>query len=533
MIVTHAHDVRSLPVKTRACIGPARRATFGLLALAAAGASAQGNDGASGSGGRAFYLVPTLTVSATATDNVDLTATDKQADLIAQISPGIQLGGQSGRTRGFLNYALTASLYAKAKESSTFYNALNAQLNSEVVQDWLFVDASASISQQIISPFGTQSPDPSLNNPNRTEVSTVNVAPYASGQIAGQVNYLARAFYTYTNSGTSQASNSSAWGALLAFDSTTRWSKLAWGLDLTYREVNFSEGRSEFDQLNVLSLTYALTPEFKVSLRGNTERSNLVSLDTETTSGWGAGLRWNPSPRTNLFLEYDQRVFGSSHVYSFDYRSPRTVWAISSRQGLSTGQTNGRGQFTAGQGSPGTAFDLLFAQFASVQPDPVLRAQLVNNFLRANGIDPNASLNTGYLPNQVTEELRNEASVAWLGQRSTVIFNVYQTKANNLGPLSNPGNDFANGNQIEWRGFGLNFSHRLTPRATLTAGLAQQQTSESQGSQETTLRTGNLMWSNQIAERATLSVSARRTIFSSTTAPYNESALLASLSMQF
>lgn len=518
---------------TRSCVKAAGRSICGLIAFAAAAALAQGNDDATGSGGRPYYLVPTLSAGFTATDNVNLTATDKQADLIAQISPGIQMGGQSGRVKGFLNYALTASFYAKERDQSTFYNALNAQLNAEAVQDWLFIDASASISQQYISPFGTQSPDPSLNNPNRTEVSTVNVTPYVTGQIAGQVNYTGRAFYTYTNSGTSQASDSSAWGAALGFDSTTRWSKLSWGLDFTYREVDFNEGRSEFDQFNVLSLTYAVTPEFKVSLRGNTERSNLVSFDTQTSSGWGAGLRWNPSPRTNLFIEYDQRIFGSSHVYSFDYRTPRTVWAISSRQGLSTGQTNGGGRFTAGQGSPGTAFDLLFAQFASVQPDPVLRAQLVNNFLRANGIDPNASLNTGYLPNQVTEELRNEASVAWLGQRSTVILNVYQTKVNNLGPLSNPGNDFANGNQIDWLGFGLNFSHQLTPRATLTASLAQQQTTESQGSQETTLRTGTLMWTNRIAERATLSLSARYTDFSSTTSPYNESALLATLSMQF
>ena len=38
---------------------------------------------------------------------------------------------------------------------------------------------------------------------------------------------------------------------------TQRWSRLSWGLDFTYREASFSNRRSEFDQLNVLSLNYA------------------------------------------------------------------------------------------------------------------------------------------------------------------------------------------------------------------------------------------------------------------------------------
>jgi uncharacterized protein (PEP-CTERM system associated) len=211
-----------------------------------------------------------------------------------------------------------------------------------------------------------------------------------------------RAFYTYTDSGTSQASNSQVWGGILSFDSTTRWSKLSWGLDMSYREASFSNGRrDEFDQFNVFSLNYAVTPYLRVSARANTETSNLASIENQTTSGWGWGLRWNPSPRTNLVLQQDQRFFGSSHLYSFDYRTPRTVWAISSTQGLSTGQFNGS------RGFAGSAFDLLFAAFATIEPDPVARAQLVNSFMEANGIDPNANLNTGSLPSQVTKERRN------------------------------------------------------------------------------------------------------------------------------
>jgi uncharacterized protein (PEP-CTERM system associated) len=539
-----------LSMKTRFRASAASRPLCGLLALVAAGAAAQGmgsdlgigygpggfldsgsgrgggGASSSGSGGRAFYMVPTFSSTATLTNNVNLSATDKQSDLILGISPGIQIGGQTGRIRGFLDYSLTGSFYA-SDQSTTFRNSLNASVNAEAVPNWLFIDASARISQQGILPFGTQSIDPSLNNSNSTQVTTVNVAPYVQGQIAGQVNYQGRAFYTYTDSGTSQASNSATWGAALGFDSTTRWSQLSWGLDFTYREATFSDSRTEFDQLNIVSLNYAVTPELRVSVRGNSETTNLFSFESETTTGWGGGLRWAPSPRTNLFIEYDQRAFGNSHLYSFDYRTPRTVWAISNRQGLSNGQ------FNSGRGNASSPFDLLFAQFATVEPDPVARAQLVNNFLLANGIDPNASLNTGYLPSQVVLERRREASVAWLGMRSTMIFNVFQTQTQALQPeLLNPDAELSGGNVITWLGGGANWSHRLTPTATLSLSGSGRRTSESIGVQETTVWSGVAMWTSQVALRTNVSLSARHTVQSGTSS-YNESALRATLNMTF
>ena len=544
-----ARRIRSTQGRRRASV--VLRPLCGLLALGVGGAVAQdlnsglgfgyggeggslhspgpglGTGGGGGGGGRGFYVVPTFSAIATLTNNVNLSATDKQSDLILGLSPGIQMGGQSGRVRGFVNYALTGNFYAGNSESSSFTNSLAASGTAEAIENWLFIDANASISQQYISPFGTQSPDSSLNNDNRTEVRTVSVAPYVQGQIAGQVNYVGRAFYSFTDSGSSQADDSTVWGALVGFDSTTRWSRLSWGLDFTYREARFTNQRTEFDQLNVLSLNYAVTPELRVSLRGNVETSNLTSFDDETNTGWGGGLRWTPSPRTNLVLEYDQRVFGNSHLYSLDYRTPRTVWAISNRQGLSTGQ------FNNGRGNPGSPFDLLFAQFATIQPDPVARAQLVNAFLRANGIDPNASLNTGFLPNQVQLERRQEASASWLGQRSTVIVNIYQTQSENVQAAAlDPNDPFSGGNTIRWRGGSVSWSHRLTPRSTLTVSGSGQSTSQRIGDLETTLWTGMAMWSNQVAERVSLSVSARYQKQTGSTT-YDEAALLATLNMSF
>jgi uncharacterized protein (PEP-CTERM system associated) len=525
-----------------------------LLAIAVTGALAQSNFGIGGSGlsvqdispglsirdvagrennrnepGRAFYMTPTLGARAELTNNVNLN-TEKKSDFILGIRPGIQIGGQSARLSGFLDYNLDASFYASNQNRATFYNSLFAQGNLEAIENWMFIDASASITQQYINPFGTQSGDTSLNNNNRTQVTTLRVSPYVSGQIAGQVDYLGRLFYTGTNSGTSQASDSSVWGGLLSFGATTRWSRLSWGLTYSYREAAFEDSRTEFDQLSFASLTYAITPDLRFTVRGNVETSNLVSIDSETTTGWGLGLRWNPSPRTNLVLEYDQRIFGSSHLYSFFYFAPRSVWAVSSVKRLSTGQY-GTGVGNTGGGS---TFDVLFAQFATIEPDPVARAQLVNAFIKANGLDPGSSTGNTFLPSQVTLETNNEASVALQGTRSTVILSVFQTQAEALQSATlNPDDILAGGNVVTWLGGGVNWAHRLTPRDSLVMSVRVRRTTESVGSDNSTWWGGTVTWSRQFAPRATMSLIARYQNQDSTTSPYNEAALLATLDMQF
>lgn len=500
----------------------------GMPALISLAAWAQAVSAPGDAPARSFYLTPSVALQMTATDNVQLSATNKQADLIAQVIPEVHIGGQSGRIKGFLDYALTASAYAHDRESSNLQNALNASLNAEIIESRLFVDANANITQEYISPFGTQSPDISLGNTNRTEVSTFDIAPRLAGLIAGQVNYEATLRYGYTSSGTSEAADSSLLAGILRFEASTRWSKLSWATTFMYRKIDFSTGNSNFDEFALLSLRYAVTPELRVSVRGNIEASDLTSPERQTTNGWGGGLEWNPSPRTKLFLEEDQRSFGSSHLYGLEYRTPRTVWSISSRQGLSNGTFNG------GRGNSGSAYDLLFTQFAAVQPDPVARAQLVNDFMKSNGIAQDTSFNSGYLTDQVTYERRQEASVALSGRRSTVILNAYQTYAKGLaGSPSPPGSQFADGNILRWRGFGVTVAHQLTPQSTANLSVAQERTTESVGGQYTNLWTVTGMWSTNLTRRASFSLSARYSDFSSNTAPYTEAALTANLGMQF
>ncbi len=110
----------------------------------------------------------------------------------------------------------------------------------------------------------------------------------------------------------------------------------------------------------------------------------------------------------------------------------------------------------------------------------------------------------------------------------------FQTEAQALqSALLNPDNNLSGGNVITWLGGGVNWAHRLTPRDSLVLNVRGRRTTESVGSEESTLWTGTATWSRQVAPRATMSLAARYQNLSSTTSPYNEAALLATLNMQF
>jgi uncharacterized protein (PEP-CTERM system associated) len=159
-----------------------------------------------------------------------------------------------------------------------------------------------------------------------------------------------------------------------------------------------------------------LNPQLRVSLIAGVESSNLSTLDKETHSTPGAGIDWYPTERTKLSGQYEKRFFGSSHSLIFEHRTPRTAWRFRDVEDIVTGF----GQPVAGQA--GTAYNLFFSQFASIQPDPVLRAALVDEFLRVRGIAPTAQLFSGSLAQAPTRQRRQDLSFALLGIRDTITF---------------------------------------------------------------------------------------------------------------
>ena len=346
----------------------------GAISVASFSVHAQEQASTAGAG---LVLQPTLSVSETFTSNVGLErSSDARADAITDISPGLRLSSRAGRIIGSLDYALHGLVYARRSSATEVQQALSARGTAEAIDNWAYVDASASISQQSASALGTRSVDRSADNGNRAEVSTYQIAPYLRGRLGSLADYVARWSSTTSNSNGSNAKSSSHEASLGINSGEQTFARLGWSLLASQQTSDFgNQPRQDSSRLNG-ELSFAVTPEFRVSAGGGTERNDFQTLNQESYTTWRAGFTWAPTERTRLEMTRDHRFFGNAYNIRFEHRTPRTVWTFSDGEDVNTSAG------TNGTNSPQSVFDLLFARFASIAPDPAQRTALVDALLQ-------------------------------------------------------------------------------------------------------------------------------------------------------
>ena len=526
--------VAALPVTAQTING----AGIGIGGMPLIATDALPGVGVAGSGlqlpgaGLRFRVVPSLSISETITDNATLSSTDRQAEAITRLTAGVGILSTGGRVRGFFNYALTGLLYARGTSPNTLQaqNSLNTSSTTELIERHAYVDVASTISQQAVSALGTQSVDPALGTGNRTEVRTLSVSPYLRGQVPEIANYDLRATRVTTHTTSALVSNTTT--TLLSAGLTgvgTR--RLNWAANASRQIYDYSAGRrTESDRVNGL-LLLTVDPQLRFTLNAGREASNFSTLDKESRAIYGLRMDWLPSMRTSVVAEVQQRFFGKAHTFSLSHRTPRSAWIYSDTKDVSATGPN------AGVGVQGTLFDLFYNAFASREPDPVARTTLVNAFLLSNGINPVTPVTTGFLASSATVRRLQSLSFTLLGIRDTLTFSANRSDAQRIDTVVRTNDDFSTFGRLVQQGFGVNYLHRLTPQSNFVLALTQQRNagagSTVSASQSTTLRSATATVSGLVGYRLRGSVSARHSRFDSATSPYHESAVIATLSLQF
>ena len=504
------------------------------LVMAWTGAFAQQSDSDPGPA-RAVSIVPRVTVTETLTDNVRLSNIDKQSDSVTEISPGIRISSEGRRLKGYLDYSVSRIAYAQNSSSNQSQQTLNTVGTLEAVDNWAFLDFSGSISQQAISAFGTQSIGNTSINANRTEVSSYRISPYVRGQLGDLANYEARYSRAGTSSDAAAASGVKTADGVVKINGNSTFRNLGWSADASQQTIDYSAGRSTTDDRLTLGLSYAITPQLHVFGKAGREANNYTSFDKQSYGTSGFGLNWSPSETTKLSAFRERHSFGDAHSLSFEHRTARTAWKFTDSKGIVvtpslTGLLTPSGNGIAGFGS---IYDLVYSQFASREPDPAARAQLVNAFLQANGLSPDSTVIGNFVTTAVSLERRQDLSFALLGVRDTVTFIASRSESSRLDTLATVIDDLANSSFVRQRGFSVNYAHRLTPNYSLGVLASQQNASGVSSLQDTTLRLLNIIVTGRLGKQVAASVGVRRVVFSSSTAPYTENAVIGTLIVQF
>lgn len=482
-------------------------------------------------GGRTFRLTTRAGISETFTDNVRLSSTDRKAEAITQVSAGVQVLSNAGRIRGFLDYSLIGNHYASGAASSTLLNLLSTSVVGELVERRAYVDFAASITQQALSVFGTQSNDLALANANRTEVRTYRVSPYVRGVLSTLATYELRASHSAThvqNSSTGEITNSSV-SALLT---GTRTGRVNWSASAVHQVTDDSFNRTRTSDLLNGTLLVTPLPELRLSLFGGLESNDYASLSKTTRGTYGVRVAWTPTPRTSFVAERREGFFGATHVYSASHRMRRSSLTLSDVQSVYLGSFQGDGTLRT------TLADYVSQNYFRFETDPARRQIELNRFFQANpGLDPRMVLPSGVLTSATSMQRLQTLAYTWGGLRDTLVVYASRSATQRLDSRTDPlAGDLASFSLVRQQGVGATLAHRLSPLSGLSATLSQQRNSGETSTgfdQSTRLRSAYLTWSTRINPWTSASVSTRHTRFEGTSSSYRESAVIGNLNLRF
>src|SRR5665213_2023169 len=484
-----------------------------------------------------WRFVPDISVRETATDNVDQSA-DKRGDFITEIIPGIRIDGNGARVKLHLDYRMDNLIYARQSSKNNLQNALDANGSVEAIEKFLFIDGSANIAQQAISPLGPRPVDATTASSNRAETRAYQLSPYLRGQFGAASDYELRYRYSDLHSSSDAAGNSRVGEITAHVGSAPRVSGLGWRLEADSQTVASEFQRDTRSDRGRGILIYQIDPQFRVSATLGRERNDYVTLDTVDKTTYGAGFEWAPTSRTKIHGNWEERFFGGGWDFGASHRTPFFALSITDHRDVNTDA-----QGAAGVAS-GAAYDLLFAALTTRFPDPLVRADEAQRILRGGGIPADLGLPPDFLVGTAFIERRQQASAAFLGVRNTLTFIVYQLTRDALGAsteLTAPAAATGFATNTRERGASATYTHRLTGFSSISAiGSWLQATSDSAhlASAGSLSRQwdGRLIYVTQFGPRTSGSLEYRYARFDSDsggTFDYRENALIASVLLQF
>lgn len=284
---------------------------------------------------------PYVNASSTYTDNVKQSSSNTQDALILTATPGFTLRSEgSRRVQASLQYGLTGVKRFGGDQSDNFYHNLNAVGKAELVQDFLFIDGNAHISQQLISLLGSPA-DATVNNSNRTTVGTYSISPYIQQRLGtfafAQARYTASGAIFQNNVAPNANSNSFA----ASLKSGTRFTDLSWGLNYSLRKLQNSNAINSVNNTDATfesasaTAGYALTRQFRVFGTVGHDSNDYLSRSGTSGSFYSAGFGWSPTRRTSVEASAGERYFGRTFSLAANHRTRLTQWRMSYSEDVS------------------------------------------------------------------------------------------------------------------------------------------------------------------------------------------------------
>ena len=280
-----------------------------------------------------------------------------------------------------------------------------------------------------------------------------------------------------------------------------------------------------FGRGDLPALLALMTPDidWRFTVTGGQERTDVVGALRRSYENYGARVEWNPSPRTSVSLEGEERYFGRAYRALLEHRYSRSTFRLAGSRDVRVGAD--------ALGQAATLYDIYFAQFASLIPDPVHRDQFVLALIAATGRDRNEVVSGGLFgTGGISVQERREALWTWAGPRLTLTASGFTLDTvrvdSGVGPTSLNDN-------VGQTGYAASIGWRFTPLVSGTVSGSRTMTEDHTTQARSDLKSMAVSASARLGPRTTAGLRASYTVFNGTNESYRETSLNASVSLRF
>ncbi len=479
-----------------------------------------------------WKILPEVLLTETLTDNAALLPEPfARTSWATEVAPSLHIEHIGSRASVLLDYRLRSTFYSNQTRLNNSQNYLNATSTFEAVENWLYVDARSSITQQSRSAFAsTQLQNTSTLDANRVETNTYQISPYIRGRFSDAAIYQLRlnGTQTRTNDVAFPDTKTTEWiGVITNAASASQWGWLVSGNALTVRSADI--GNRQDNRLRA-SAIYALSRQLKFSLITGYERTDFASTGIRSQTTNGLGVDWLPTDRTKLSATREQRFFGDAYNLLFTHRTPLTAWKFVANKDVVVLPN------TLTAITPGSVYELLYDVLSTSIPDPAARTEAVRRRLQESVMAENGNFSSAFLTLRPFVSQSREGSIALLGVRNTVTLTYSRREQRDLSASGAIGPALPQSNtDVLQRSLNLAWAYRLSPVSTLTAVYSRLQSeSLSPSPIESKQRAQSIVLTTGLSPKASASMAIRRTHFDNTAAnSYRENALVGTFLMRF
>lgn len=484
-----------------------------------------------------WKLAPSLNLKETYSDNISLAPPGSEmSEWITEINPGISLTGTGSHLKAHVNYGMQNIFYAKEYSQNKTLHQLGAGANAELLDQFLFLDGNATISQQNTSLFGPQAADNTNITDHRASVATYSISPYLRHSFDAIASSELRYTHDEVKTGVIGLSNSKGDSAMLSLNSGPAFSRLSWGLHYIKRKFSYSNNPTIVTETFSGDLRFPITSKFSITATKGYEKYNYLSISGEPPEGrfWTAGFSWTPTTRTSIEASTGYRYFGKTHSLAASHHSRRTVWSLNYSEDITTTSS----QFLL----PATinTANFLNRLWTPSIPDPVLRQQVIDSFIHNNGLPTSLSENINYFTNRFFLQKRLQASVALNGAKSTLVLSAFDSlreaqTAQTMDSLLLGTSSLALNDNTKQIGGNALWSWQYSPRTNFNVSAGYSKSRSDSADLTNISRMMGLGASNQFRPKLSGSVNLRRTLLYSNQigGGYQENAITASLLIKF